>query len=32
MDALEAESDLSTTQTLRSKVTFWREVEVDLRP
>ncbi len=32
VDALEAESDLSTTQTLRSKVTFWREVELDLRP
>ncbi len=30
MDELEAKSDLTTTQTLRSKVTFWREVDIDL--
>jgi hypothetical protein len=29
MDELEARSDLSNTQTLRSKITFWREVDVD---
>ena len=29
VDELEAKSDLATTQTLRSVVTFWREVEID---
>ncbi len=32
MDALEAESDLSNTQTLRSKKEFWREVDIAFPP
>lgn len=30
LDALEADSDLTTTQTLRRTVDFWREVEIPL--
>jgi hypothetical protein len=32
MDELEAQSDLTTTQTLRSKQTWWRKVEIDFPP
>ncbi len=32
MDALEAESELANTQTLRSKKEFWREVEIQFPP
>jgi hypothetical protein len=30
MDALKAKSDLVATNTLRSKVKFWTDVEIDL--